>query len=428
MEDSYVCSKAKIKCSCGDKISTLTVFSDRTIWLTGEPQANISDHISMRNIAPFGKCHTTAYPATGSATAAAHGKLTPMPCVPNTPFPWMNGKNDVLLKGQPALLKSSLCRCVYGGMITITYDGQVDGNGKDVDKEISLTQKELDTNAENGLSAGNLLDGIQMALDVAGLVPGFGAIPDLLNACIYACRGDWTNAGFSLFAAIPGIGDAATAAKFAVKGAKLAKTTKLTQNAFSKTAKKFISKEVTEKELKEICRNPEEVVAFKKAVRKEREKVAKSFYERHGMNNPADVRSHVDCIDLDKPIRVTKVPPPGENKMEIYSYMQRGEDNSVKVGNYFTNSKNVKPSQLGITDTYGPNGSRVKEPFLFTAKGEGFDCLQSTAKTTKAPIDGNWNNKNPKNWVDTDGGATQMYIFYGNGSKKKNFLRTAKKL
>lgn len=128
MADSYVCSKAKIKCSCGDKISTLTVFPDRTIWLTGEPQANISDHISMRNIAPFGKCHTTAYPATGSATAANHGHLTPMPCVPNTPFPWMNGKNDVLLKGQPALLNSSSCKCVWGGTITITFDGQTSGN------------------------------------------------------------------------------------------------------------------------------------------------------------------------------------------------------------------------------------------------------------------------------------------------------------
>lgn len=128
MGDSYVCSKAKIKCSCGDKISTLTVFPDRTIWLTGEPQANISDHIPMRNIAPFGKCRSLAYPATASATAAAHGKLTPMPCVPGTKFPWMGGKNDVLLKGQPALLKSSRCKCIFGGTITITFDGQTDGD------------------------------------------------------------------------------------------------------------------------------------------------------------------------------------------------------------------------------------------------------------------------------------------------------------
>lgn len=122
--DSYVCSTAKIKCTNGDKISKLTVLPDRTIWLTGEPQANISDHRSMVNIAPFGKCHTTAYPPTASATAAAHGKLTPMPCVPNTPFPWMDGKNDVILKGQPALLKSSTCKCVWGGTISITFDGQ----------------------------------------------------------------------------------------------------------------------------------------------------------------------------------------------------------------------------------------------------------------------------------------------------------------
>lgn len=48
MDDSYVCSTARIQCSCGDKISTLTVFPDRTVWLTGQPQANISDHTSLK--------------------------------------------------------------------------------------------------------------------------------------------------------------------------------------------------------------------------------------------------------------------------------------------------------------------------------------------------------------------------------------------
>lgn len=121
---SYICSKAKIKCTNGDKISTLTVLPSRTIWLYGQPQANISDHVSMVNIAPCGKCHTTAYPPTGAATAANHGKLTPMPCVPNTPFPWMGGKNDVMLKGDPALISTSKLKCIYGGTITITFDGQ----------------------------------------------------------------------------------------------------------------------------------------------------------------------------------------------------------------------------------------------------------------------------------------------------------------
>lgn len=231
MSDSYVCSKAKIKCSCGDKISTLTVYPDRTIWLTGEPQANISDHISMRNIAPFGKCHTTRYPATGSATAANHGKLTPMPCVPNTPFPWMGGKSDVLLQNHPALLKSSSCKCIWGGTITFTYDGQIDGTYSELPKEQPQTQEELDEEAKVELTAEDMLDGLQMALDAAGMFPGLGAIPDLLNACISACRGDWANAGLCLFAAIPGIGDAAGAAKLMKNGAKMAKKSKKLQAA-----------------------------------------------------------------------------------------------------------------------------------------------------------------------------------------------------
>ncbi|MCH5224510.1 MAG: DUF4280 domain-containing protein [Muribaculaceae bacterium] len=121
---SYVCSTGRMRCTNGDQLSTLTVLPLRTIWLWGQPQANISDHISIVNIAPFGKCHTVAFPPTGAATSANHGKLTPMPCIPNTPFPWMNGKNDVLLQGQPALLDTSKLQCIYGGTITITFNGQ----------------------------------------------------------------------------------------------------------------------------------------------------------------------------------------------------------------------------------------------------------------------------------------------------------------
>ncbi len=126
MSDSYVTSSATIRCSCGDKTAKLTVYPDRTVFLTGKPMANISDHISLYNIAPFGKCHTVAYPATGAATAANKGKLTPMPCVPGTVSEWLNGKDDYIIKGKPALLKSSYCKCQWGGVITITDDGQID--------------------------------------------------------------------------------------------------------------------------------------------------------------------------------------------------------------------------------------------------------------------------------------------------------------
>lgn len=124
--DSYVCSGATMKCTFGDRNAKLSVYPDRTVFLTGQPMANITDHTALYNIAPFGKCHTTKYPATGAATAAAHGRLTPMPCVPGTVSNWINGKDDYFIKGAPALLKSSYCRCCYGGVITITYDGQLD--------------------------------------------------------------------------------------------------------------------------------------------------------------------------------------------------------------------------------------------------------------------------------------------------------------
>ncbi|EBZ7437877.1 filamentous hemagglutinin, partial [Salmonella enterica subsp. enterica serovar Kentucky] len=50
---------------------------------------------------------------------------------------------------------------------------------------------------------------------MAGLVPGPGIFPDLLNAGISLCRGSYVEAGFSLFAAIPIAGDAAGAGKLA---------------------------------------------------------------------------------------------------------------------------------------------------------------------------------------------------------------------
>ena len=230
MSDSYVTSKATLKCSFGDKTSKLTVYPDRTVELTTKPTANISDHISMYNIAPFGKCHTTCYPPTGSATAANHGHLTPMPCVPGTDTDWINGKDDYIIKGNPALLKSSYCRCKWGGVITITDDGQIDTGSADLSRENAKSEEEMkaETEEKQRIEPESVLDGIQLALDAVGLAPGVGAIPDLLNASIYALRGDWGAAGLSVLAAVPVIGDAATATKFAQKGIKAAKAAQKT--------------------------------------------------------------------------------------------------------------------------------------------------------------------------------------------------------
>lgn len=125
MADSYVCSGAMMKCTMGTSPAKLTVLPIRTVFLTGQPMANISDHQSMVNLAPFGLCRSLGFPPTAAATAAAHGHLTPMPCMHNTPALWMGGKMDYLVKGQPALLKSCKCQCMWGGTISLVTDGQI---------------------------------------------------------------------------------------------------------------------------------------------------------------------------------------------------------------------------------------------------------------------------------------------------------------
>ena len=226
MADSYVCSTATLKCSFGDCTAKLTVYPDRTVFLTGQSMANTSDHVSMYNIHPFGKCRTTSFPPTGSATSANNGCLTPMSCIPGTDTEWLNAKKDYRIKGKCALLSSSYCKCKYGGIITIIHDGQTPNGIVDLEQENCVDQDQIEESQK--LTTDQVLDGIQLALDVAGFIPGVGAFADLTNAAISACRGDWVGAGMSLVAAVPGIGDAAAGAKLAHKGVKMAKATAAT--------------------------------------------------------------------------------------------------------------------------------------------------------------------------------------------------------
>ncbi|AJX16044.1 hypothetical protein WJ95_31755 [Burkholderia ubonensis] len=77
-----------------------------------------------------------------------------------------------------------------------------------------------ETAAEKGVW-GSISGWVHGGLDAVGLIPGLGAIPDLLNAGIYAAEGDYVNAGISAVAAIPVVGDAALAGKYAAKGGRL---------------------------------------------------------------------------------------------------------------------------------------------------------------------------------------------------------------
>lgn len=393
MSDSYVTSKATLKCSFGDKTSKLTVYPDRTVELTTKPTANISDHISMYNIAPFGKCHTTCYPPTGSATAANHGHLTPMPCVPGTDTDWINGKDDYIIKGNPALLKSSYCRCKWGGIITITDDGQIDTGLVDLSKESAKSEEDMkaETEEKTKLNPESVLDGIQLALDAAGLAPGVGAIPDLLNASISALRGDWGAAGLSVLAAVPVIGDAATAAKFAQKGVKTAKK-----------ASRSIGKNIdlSKEALMSKGMSREEAILFRRAVRNERRQFARRFYEEAGYKK-TEIDSHLRGINYEKPITIENVPPP----QTFYQY-QSVRDGKLRRGSYYTTDANAKPTDLGIHDN-----------FVFRKNGREFEKFhveinkvkpQRALKSTAYGIMDNWSV--PGKSYMTKGGAVQYFM------------------
>jgi hypothetical protein len=122
---SQVSMGAVLQCSFGAAPSSLVVLPVNLVMGEGPPAANIMDHIPMVNIMPFGMCMSPANPMVAAATAAAMGVLTPMPCIPNTPAPWVVGAPTVLLGNQPTLDNVSTCNCVWAGVITIAQPGTV---------------------------------------------------------------------------------------------------------------------------------------------------------------------------------------------------------------------------------------------------------------------------------------------------------------
>ncbi len=118
------CMGAQMMCTFGAAPSNLAVLPTNRVQTDMVPDANIMDHIPLVNILPFGVCMSPANPTVAAATAAALGVLTPMPCVPNTPAPWLIGAPTVLLGNAPTLDNISKLICVWGGVITFVTPGE----------------------------------------------------------------------------------------------------------------------------------------------------------------------------------------------------------------------------------------------------------------------------------------------------------------
>ena len=112
---------ALLQCSFGLAPASLNVLPTSRVMVEGRPAATIAC-VEILNVPTFGMCSSLANPEVASATAAALGVLTPMPCVP-TLMPWAPGSPTTLIGGTPALVAGSVCECAHGGVIEILFPG-----------------------------------------------------------------------------------------------------------------------------------------------------------------------------------------------------------------------------------------------------------------------------------------------------------------
>lgn len=121
---NIVVTGALVQCSFGTVPATLAATTQAKLMIGGKPAATIQDMSPIVNIPSCGMCSSMANPTVASATAAALGVLTPMPCVPSTAGTWTPTQFKVTAGGKPCLINDSTVMCAYGGCITITSPGQ----------------------------------------------------------------------------------------------------------------------------------------------------------------------------------------------------------------------------------------------------------------------------------------------------------------
>ena len=114
-----VVQTATCTCSFGAAPAVLTVTSQQTVSICKMPAATIQDGAALSNVPTFGMCSNPSNPTVASATAAAMGVLTPMPCVPAT-VAWAPGCPTVTVCKRPLLNSTSKLTCSYGGVIQVT--------------------------------------------------------------------------------------------------------------------------------------------------------------------------------------------------------------------------------------------------------------------------------------------------------------------
>lgn len=140
----------------------------------------------------------------------------------------------------------------HGGAITSPNGntlGRVNGETPPMGKTADGSNADVDSETPaEGVTGEQVLDGIQLGLDIVGLIPVVGEIADVANAGISLSRGDYAGAALSLLSAIPFVGYLGTAGKVGRYG------TKAAAEASAKAANQM-AKRANDKTANEIVEN-----------------------------------------------------------------------------------------------------------------------------------------------------------------------------
>jgi hypothetical protein len=149
-------------------------------------------------------------------------------------------KRRVVRENDPCTLNDGNCPGIYTAQPEPGAMG-VGGKPTGANPDAKLdTANEVQAAQEKKGIWGMISGPVHVVLGAAGFIPGLGAVPDLLDAGVYALEGDMINAGLSATAAIPLGGDAVKAGTIAGKAGK----------QFLKAAEKKVAKQAGETALK----------------------------------------------------------------------------------------------------------------------------------------------------------------------------------
>lgn len=118
----FLTANCILKCSFGNVPGPFQPLPlpGKPVFMQALDGATIMDIVPLLNIPAFGMCSSLANPQVASATAAAQGTLTPMPCVPVIPAPWAPPSPIASWTGTPLASVQSKCLCTWGGEISVS--------------------------------------------------------------------------------------------------------------------------------------------------------------------------------------------------------------------------------------------------------------------------------------------------------------------